>query len=336
MSEESPSKEPEKRKRGPRVWHEQQEKILKTWGEASSCYRYMHMRAFQKYKKQSMNFTLPIIVISTVTGTANFAQSIFPPAWVSYVPLVIGAFNLIAAIMTTVLQFLKVNELMESHRVTSIQYGKLARNIRLELAMPLTERKHDGYNMVEICRAEYDRLIEQSPAVPKGILATFEDDIKSSSSSVIDSSNTFTRPEILTVKPIELFDREGEEERLREKHMKQLENLKRERDLRVLTIRPPNGGAAAPPLASPKRNLIDEIESLSNKRLVSRFRPGGCFTMEDEEVSRVNSTTGIPTRPASPEQIEIDIPPEEQGTPEVQEEEGSEQYPQEQTGLHAV
>ena len=55
-------------------WHKQQEKILKDWGESSSCYRYMHFKAYQQYKQMNMRFTLPIIVISTVTGTANFAH----------------------------------------------------------------------------------------------------------------------------------------------------------------------------------------------------------------------------------------------------------------------
>lgn len=322
-SKESTSGGP-KKKRGPKVWHEQQEKILKSWGESSACYRFLHNRAYQRYKKQSMNFTLPIIVISTVTGTANFAQSIFPPAWVSYVPLVIGAFNLIAAIMTTVLQFLKVNELMESHRVTSIQYGKLARNIRLELTMPLTERKHDGYNMVEICRSEYDRLIEQSPPVPKGILLTFEDDLEANKHP--DESNTFSRPEILTVLPITLFDREAEEEKIRQRHLKQLEDLKRERELRVVTQKQAGvTGNTGYSLTTPRRRVIDEIESLSNKRLVTRARTG-CFSPGDDDGDI------IPTRPATPGQIEIDIPHAEQGTPEDRSEEGSREDRQPRTG----
>ena len=327
MSDEPQKEEPLKKKRGPKLWHEQQEKILKTWGEASACYRYMHNKAFQKYKKQSMRFTLPIIVISTVTGTANFAQSVFPAAWLSYVPLVIGAFNLIAAIMTTVLQFLKVNELMESHRVTSIQYGKLARNIRLELTMPLTERKHDGYNMVEICRAEYDRLIEQSPPVPKSILLTFEDDLEANKRD-IDESNTFTRPEILSVAPITLFDREAEEEKIRARHIKHLEDLKRERELRVVTQK--NNGVTgytgyADSAMSPRRRIVAEIESLNRKHLVSR---GGCFSVNEP----AEDSFMIPTRPASPGQISIDIPPEEPDTIEGRPEEGSQGDSRSQTG----
>jgi hypothetical protein len=163
-----------KKKKTPRVWHEQHEKILKDWGEACSCYRLMHFKAYQINKVWSMGFTLPVIIISTITGTANFAQSTFPSSWAIYVPSVIGAFNLFAAIMTTVAQFLKVTELMESHRVTSIQYGKLARKIRLELALPRLDRAQHGDNMVEICRAEYDRLIEQSPPVSKEVILKFE------------------------------------------------------------------------------------------------------------------------------------------------------------------
>jgi hypothetical protein len=288
-----------KKKRVPKVWHVQQEKILKTWGEASSCYRYMHNSAYQKYKKLSMNFTLPIIIISTVTGTANFAQSVFPPMWMVYVPLVIGAFNLFAAIMTTVAQFLKVNELTESHRVTAIQYGKLARNIRLELAMPLAERKHDGYNMVEICRAEYDRLIEQSPPVPKDVLLRFETDIEENKQP---SGETFTRPEILTVLPIDMFDNKGESERIKAEHQLEMEERKKEYEQRFFKKSSPS-----PNIFTPRRRVIEEIESLRRLNLVTGATRTGCFSMDLEEEEDT-----IPSRPASVEQIEIDIPSEEQ------------------------
>ena len=188
-------KEPVKSK----TWHIQQEKILKDWGESSSCYRYMHFKAYQKFKATSMAFTLPIIIISTLTGTANFAQETFPVAWQSVVPLGIGGMNLIAAIMTTVLQFLKANELMEGHRVAGISYGKLSRTIKLELSLPIYERSQGGMEMIERCRAEYDRLIEQSPPVPKDVLKKFDKKFPSDTES-------FTRPEISDIGEIELFD----------------------------------------------------------------------------------------------------------------------------------
>ena len=178
----------------PKIWHPQQEIILKSWGEAAACYRFMNYQAYLMYKKLSMRFTLPIIIVSTMTGTANFAQDTFPLSIRPMVPAAIGGLNLITAIATTIMQFLKINELMEGHRVSSIQYGKLSRTIRLELTLPLAERTQDGTIMVENCRAEYDRLIEQSPPVPNSIIQAFEREFP--------DDNVFFKPEIMHIQPI--------------------------------------------------------------------------------------------------------------------------------------
>tara|TARA_Y100000356_G_scaffold51153_1_gene40928 strand:- start:958 stop:1848 length:891 start_codon:yes stop_codon:yes gene_type:complete len=184
-------------KKLPKVWHPQQEKILKSWGEAAACYRYMHYQAYCSYKNQSMKFTIPLIIVSTITGTANFAQETFPPTVQPYVPSAIGGLNLITAIATTIMQFLKINELMEGHRVASVQYGKVSRTIRLELTLPLSERTQNGTNMIENMRTEYDRLIEQSPNVPKYIIDAFEKEFP--------DDNAFFKPEIMHIQPITPF-----------------------------------------------------------------------------------------------------------------------------------
>ena len=84
------------------VWHEQQELILKNWSEIGSSYRYLHDKSFMKYNSQNLRFALPVIVISTITGTANFAQKSFPESWTTYVPLGIGFLNLTAGLITTI------------------------------------------------------------------------------------------------------------------------------------------------------------------------------------------------------------------------------------------
>jgi hypothetical protein len=163
----------------------------------------MHFKAYEQYKRTNMLYTLPIIVIGTVTGTANFAQSTFPKDAQPFVPSVIGALNLFSAILTTVAQFLKVAELMESHRVSYINYGKLARHIKLEINLPVSERTHHGANMLDICGAEYDRLIEQCPPVPKEIMNQFVKDFPEGDE---DKKNLkFTRPEVFTVQPFDEY-----------------------------------------------------------------------------------------------------------------------------------
>lgn len=184
------------------MWSPQQEQILKTWGEASACYRYMHNHAYLIYKKQNMQFSLPVIVLSTITGTANFAQSSLPPSIRSAAPAMIGGLNLIAGIIATIMQFLKISEMMEGNRVASLQYGKLSRTIRLELTLPIEERSCDGSTMIDTCRAEYDKLIEQSPPIPYFVIQAFE--------KQFPDDNGIFKPEIMHIQPIDMFISEDE------------------------------------------------------------------------------------------------------------------------------
>lgn len=195
-------KEKKSRSKNKFMWSPQQEQILKTWGEASACYRYMHNHAFLIYKKQNLHFSLPVIILSTVTGTANFAQSSLPASIRGAAPAMIGGLNLIAGIIATVMQFLKISEMMEGNRVASLQYGKLSRTIRLELTLPIEERSCDGSTMIDTCRAEYDKLIEQSPPIPYFVIQAFE--------KQFPDDNGIFKPEIMHIQPIDMFISEDE------------------------------------------------------------------------------------------------------------------------------
>lgn len=69
--------------------------------------------------------------------------------------------NLIAGLIATIMQFLKINELMENHKAAALSYGLLSRNIRLTLALAREERNSDGLDFVTTCKTEYDHLLEQ-------------------------------------------------------------------------------------------------------------------------------------------------------------------------------
>lgn len=186
------------------IWHEQQELILKNWSEIGSSYRYLHDKSFMKYNSQNLRFALPVIVISTITGTANFAQKSFPEAWAAYVPLGIGFLNLTAGLITTIAQFLRVSELLEGHRSASIAYSKFSRNIAVELSLPVSQRTNNGFDFIVTCRTELDRLIEQSPNIPTIIVNEFAKKFNSSA---------FFKPDILDITPVEIYKNDAEAER---------------------------------------------------------------------------------------------------------------------------
>lgn len=154
-------------------WKEEQEDILKEWAEKAMCYRWLHHRSHMKYRKKNMLYTIPVIVISTLTGTANFALDRFDEASRQIAVMIIGGLNLTAGIISTVAQFLKISEINEGHRVASIAWDKFYRNVKLELSKSPKDRRHPG-EMLKLSKEEYDRLIETSPMIQEDVIRQFK------------------------------------------------------------------------------------------------------------------------------------------------------------------
>jgi len=173
-STDKKSNNKDKDKNVEKIWNDSEVQILKKWGEVASSYRLLHDRAFREFQVKSYGLTIPVIILSTLSGTASFTIQSFPESLQTYVPMVIGGVNICVGIIQTVSQFLRVNELTESHRVASISYGKFSRNIVTELSLPPKERTYNGIDFVQVCRTEMDRLIEQSPIIPMYLLRDFE------------------------------------------------------------------------------------------------------------------------------------------------------------------
>jgi len=182
-------------------WTPEQEELLREWAEVAGSYRWLHFKAHLWYRSRNLRYMIPLIIMSTVTGTANFAQGLFPDSMSAFVPGMIGGINLIAAILTTLYQFLKISELMESHRLISINFGKFSRNLTVELAVAEKDRSTGGKELIKISRNEIDRLIEQSPTIPRHILSTYERKF-----SYLDLS----KPEIITIRKVHVFSERRE------------------------------------------------------------------------------------------------------------------------------
>jgi len=154
-------------------WTPEHETILIEWADKAMCYRWLHSKSNALYSSLNAWYTIPVIVISTLTGTANFAQERVPIAYQNYYVMVVGGFNILAGIITTIQQFLKITQLNEAHRVSSIAWDKFYRNIKIELAKHPSERI-DVKQMVKMSKEEFDRLMETSPNIPEKIVAQFK------------------------------------------------------------------------------------------------------------------------------------------------------------------
>jgi hypothetical protein len=158
-------------------WNEEHEKIMIDWADKAMIYRWLHSNCHSVFYSLNLWFTIPVIIISTLTGTANFAQDRVPVDFLGLFVMIVGSLNILAGIISTIQQFLKITELKESHRVSSIAWDKFYRNIKIELSKKPQERIPVA-QMLKIYKEEYDRLMETSPVIPIEIVKKFNDTFK--------------------------------------------------------------------------------------------------------------------------------------------------------------
>lgn len=173
------------------AWSVDHENILVEWADKAMCYRWLHGRANASFSKKNTWYTIPVIVISTLTGTANFAQDRVPAQYQGLFVMTVGGFNILAGIITTIQQFLKITQLNEAHRVSSIAWDKFYRNIKTELAKHPKERL-PVIQFLKMCKEEFDRLMETSPVIPDDIIASFNSSFSGKGQELLD----IVKPEI--------------------------------------------------------------------------------------------------------------------------------------------
>jgi len=158
-------------------WKSEEERIIQEWADKAQCYQWMHSRCREIYQSKNAWYTIPVIIISTVTGTANFAQDRFSDKVKEYVVMSIGSLSIIAGIITTVYQFLKISELNEGHRVAAVSWGKFYNNLKTTGSLHPLDRISPN-EAIKIYKDEYERLIEVSPVIIPSVLSSFNDKFK--------------------------------------------------------------------------------------------------------------------------------------------------------------
>jgi len=160
-------------------WTVEHEHILAEWADKAMCYRWLHSKANSLYSNLNAWYTIPCIIISTLAGTANFAQARVPEEYQGLFTMVVGGINILGGIISTIQQFLKITQLNEAHRVSSISWDKFYRNVKIELTKHPNERIHVSH-MLKMSKEEFDRLMETSPVIPDKIIHKFKSSFQNS------------------------------------------------------------------------------------------------------------------------------------------------------------
>lgn len=167
-------------------WSTPLETLVASEGEKCRGLAWINQKAEVYYARRANAIAIPVIVLSTLAGTASVGSSSLFGEETKNASIAIGLVNILCGILTTISSYYSWSRKSESHRVAFLQYSKLFSIIRVEMSLPRSERQEAEQLLLQI-RQQMERLAETTPSPPPSILEEFNRHFR-------DEDQTISRP----------------------------------------------------------------------------------------------------------------------------------------------
>ena len=158
-------------------WSSQLEDILAKEGERCSGLSWLHTRAETLTSKYNAFVQVPVIILSTLAGTASVGSSTLFDGDTKTSSIAIGLVSIGVGILNTLGGFFAFAKRSEAHRIAHLSYAKLAAKISIELSLPRDERM-SAETLLTHVRETMERLAETTPNCPQSIVDQFNSKYK--------------------------------------------------------------------------------------------------------------------------------------------------------------
>ena len=174
------------------------ENLVASEGERCRGYAWINQKAESYYSSRANAIAIPVIVLSTLAGTASVGSTSLFAGQTEISSIVIGLVSITTGILQTISSYFSWARKAEAHRIAYLQYGKLFSIVRVEMNLPRTERQ-DPELLLKQIRDGMERLAETTPSPPQAILEAFNNHFK-------DEDKTISRPvEVNGLQKISIF-----------------------------------------------------------------------------------------------------------------------------------
>ena len=161
----------------PIEWHDSVERLLQELACEAQCRAKLHMKQFMSYRRRHQCWSLPVVVLSVISGSGSFISESYSAATKKYMIMGIGTLSIFVSIISAISQFLKLAQLEESNRISALEWGKFYSKIRNQLYLKRDDRDSCHDFLLSIF-ASQDRLYEMSPPVLSKFLKHAKKEIK--------------------------------------------------------------------------------------------------------------------------------------------------------------
>jgi hypothetical protein len=155
-------------------WSSNLEEYLKSISEKSMCLSILHKKSEKKYSNKAYYIDLPVIILSTLCGSASLsASSLFGKENEKISSTIIGCLSLTAGLLNTINSYFSYGRRAENHKNSYLEYNKLGRFISVQLGLPRMERI-TAKDLLKLVNDNYNRLLEMSSNIDDDLIKKFK------------------------------------------------------------------------------------------------------------------------------------------------------------------
>lgn len=158
-------------------WSNPLEDLIAQEGEKCRGLAWIHQHAEQTLSKKNNTIQIPVIVLSTLCGTASVGSSSLFGGEAGISNIAIGFVSIAVGVLNTLGNYFAYARKAEAHRIAYLHYSKLFSWVNVELSLPRVERMQPA-EMLKQIRDEMERLAETTPSPPDYILSQFNQKFK--------------------------------------------------------------------------------------------------------------------------------------------------------------
>lgn len=164
-------------------WSQPLEELVASEGEKCRGLAWINQKAEVYYAHRANAIAIPVIVLSTLAGTASVGSSSLFQGDTQISSVVIGLVSIGVGILNTISSYFSWARKAEAHRIAYLQYSKLFSIIRVEMSLPRSERQ-EAEQLLKQIRDGMERLAETTPSPPPSILEEFNRHFKDEDKSI--------------------------------------------------------------------------------------------------------------------------------------------------------
>jgi hypothetical protein len=161
----------------PKSWTDELEQLLITWAEKASGYAWLHQKSAISFKKRNLCISIPSSIFGYLSGiTLLLSNEVFnncnDNAYRATLRGVLGVTAILSGVLSNFQEMFTFKEEAEKHRIASLRFLSFFREISCELSLDPKYRSAP-MDYITLKRFEFDKILEQSPDIPEGIILMF-------------------------------------------------------------------------------------------------------------------------------------------------------------------